>query len=410
MSKVIIVGGGAAGMLAAIAAGNIGHKVSIYEKNEKLGKKIYITGKGRCNITNASDMDELFKNVIKNNKFLYSAFYTFTNDDIVTLINEMGVPTKVERGNRVFPVSDKSNDVIIALTKKLKELNIDIHLTSPVKNIIVKDEIAVGITLANGEKVFGDDVIVTTGGFSYQTTGSNGDGYKFAKSMGHSVTKLYPSLVPYNTNEDFVLLLQGLSLKNIQATFYVNDKKVYSDFGEMLFTHFGVSGPVVLSSSSYLTEYIDGRNNVYMTIDLKPALSENDLDERITRDFNNNINKAFRNSLNELLPKKLIPVIIKLSNIDEFKKVNEITKEERHKLVMLLKGLKVTINSTRGFNEAIITRGGINVKEINPSTMESKKIHNLFFAGEVLDIDALTGGYNLQIAYSTGYLAGLSVN
>ncbi len=410
MSKVIIVGGGAAGMLAAIAAGNIGHKVSIYEKNEKLGKKIYITGKGRCNITNASDMDELFKNVIKNNKFLYSAFYTFTNDDIVTLINEMGVPTKVERGNRVFPVSDKSNDVIIALTKKLKELNIDIHLTSPVKNIIVKDEIAVGITLANGEKVFGDDVIVTTGGFSYQTTGSNGDGYKFAKSMGHSVTKLYPSLVPYNTNEDFVLLLQGLSLKNIQATFYVNDKKVYSDFGEMLFTHFGVSGPVVLSSSSYLTEYIDGRNNVYMTIDLKPALSENDLDERITRDFNNNINKAFRNSLNELLPKKLIPVIIKLSNIDEFKKVNEITKEERHKLVMLLKGIKVTINSTRGFNEAIITRGGINVKEINPSTMESKKIHNLFFAGEVLDIDALTGGYNLQIAYSTGYLAGLSVN
>lgn len=410
MSKVIIVGGGAAGMLAAIAAGNIGHKVSIYEKNEKLGKKIYITGKGRCNITNASDMDELFKNVIKNNKFLYSAFYTFTNDDIVTLINEMGVPTKVERGNRVFPVSDKSNDVIIALTKKLKELNIDIHLTSPVKNIIVKDEIAVGITLANGEKVFGDDVIVTTGGFSYQTTGSNGDGYKFAKRMGHSVTKLYPSLVPYNTNEDFVLLLQGLSLKNIQATFYVNDKKVYSDFGEMLFTHFGVSGPVVLSSSSYLTEYIDGRNNVYMTIDLKPALSENDLDERITRDFNNNINKAFRNSLNELLPKKLIPVIIKLSNIDEFKKVNEITKEERHKLVMLLKGLKVTINSTRGFNEAIITRGGINVKEINPSTMESKKIHNLFFAGEVLDIDALTGGYNLQIAYSTGYLAGLSVN
>lgn len=410
MSKVIIVGGGAAGMLAAIAAGNIGHKVSIYEKNEKLGKKIYITGKGRCNITNASDMDELFKNVIKNNKFLYSAFYTFTNDDIVTLINEMGVPTKVERGNRVFPVSDKSNDVIIALTKKLKELNIDIHLTSPVKNIIVKDEIAVGITLANGEKVFGDDVIVTTGGFSYQTTGSNGDGYKFAKSMGHSVTKLYPSLVPYNTNEDFVLLLQGLSLKNIQATFYVNDKKVYSDFGEMLFTHFGVSGPVVLSSSSYLTEYIDGRNNVYMTIDLKPALSENDLDERITRDFNNNINKAFRNSLNELLPKKLIPVIIKLSNIDEFKKVNEITKEERHKLVMLLKGLKVIINSTRGFNEAIITRGGINVKEINPSTMESKKIHNLFFAGEVLDIDALTGGYNLQIAYSTGYLAGLSVN
>lgn len=410
MANVIIVGGGAAGMLAAIAAGSIGHKASIYEKNEKLGKKMYITGKGRCNITNASDMDVLFNNVIKNNKFLYSAFYTFTNEDIISLLNEYGTPTKIERGNRVFPLSDKSYDVIAALTRKLKELKVDIHLENEVKNILVDDNVVKGIMLSKGTKIYADAVIVTTGGFSYQTTGSNGDGYKFAKSLGHTVTKLFPSLVPYNTAEDFIPLLQGLSLKNIEASFYVNGKKLYSDFGEMLFTHFGVSGPVVLSSSSYLTEKINGDNDVYMTIDLKPALSINELDDRITRDFGNNINKDFRNSLNELLPKKLIPIVIKLSGIDEFKKVNEITKEERHKLVMILKEFKITIVSTRGFNEAIITRGGINIKEVNPSTMESKLVHNLYFAGEVLDIDALTGGYNLQIAYSTGYLAGISIN
>ncbi len=409
MSKVVVVGGGAAGMLAAIGAAECGHNVTIYEKNEKLGKKMYITGKGRCNITNASEMDVLLKNVVKNNKFLYSAFYTYTNDSIVELINRMGVETKVERGNRVFPMSDKSSDVILALSRRIKELDISVEYNSSVKSIIQEDNIAVGIELVNGKKIATDNIIIATGGNSYQTTGSNGDGYKMAGKIGHNVTKIYPSLVPFNVKEEYVKELQGLSLKNIKGTFYVDDKEVYSEFGEMLFTHFGVSGPIVLSSSSYLTESISDNKNVTMKIDLKPSLSFVELDNRVTKDFNANINKDFRNSLNDLLPKKLIPVIINLSGIDEFKKVHDITKEERHMLVSLLKGMKLTIASTRGFNEAIITRGGIDVKEVNSSTMESKLIKHLFFAGEVLDIDALTGGYNLQIAYSTGYLAGISV-
>lgn len=409
MSKVIIIGGGAAGMMAAIGAATCGHEVHIFEKNEKLGKKMYITGKGRCNITNASEMDVLLKNVVKNNKFLYSAFYTYTNDSIVELINRMGVETKVERGNRVFPMSDKSSDVILALSRRIKELDISVEYNSSVKSIIQEDNIAVGIELVNGKKIATDNIIIATGGNSYQTTGSNGDGYKMAGKIGHNVTKIYPSLVPFNVKEEYVKELQGLSLKNIKGTFYVDDKEVYSEFGEMLFTHFGVSGPIVLSSSSYLTESISDNKNVTMKIDLKPSLSFVELDNRVTKDFNANINKDFRNSLNDLLPKKLIPVIINLSGIDEFKKVHDITKEERHMLVSLLKGMKLTIASTRGFNEAIITRGGIDVKEVNSSTMESKLIKHLFFAGEVLDIDALTGGYNLQIAYSTGYLAGISV-
>ena len=370
---------------------------------------MYITGKGRCNITNASEMDVLLKNVVKNNKFLYSAFYTYTNDSIVELINRMGVETKVERGNRVFPMSDKSSDVILALSRRIKELDISVEYNSSVKSIIQEDNIAVGIELVNGKKIATDNIIIATGGNSYQTTGSNGDGYKMAGKIGHNVTKIYPSLVPFNVKEEYVKELQGLSLKNIKGTFYVDDKEVYSEFGEMLFTHFGVSGPIVLSSSSYLTESISDNKNVTMKIDLKPSLSFVELDNRVTKDFNANINKDFRNSLNDLLPKKLIPVIINLSGIDEFKKVHDITKEERHMLVSLLKGMKLTIASTRGFNEAIITRGGIDVKEVNSSTMESKLIKHLFFAGEVLDIDALTGGYNLQIAYSTGYLAGISV-
>lgn len=409
MSKVIVVGGGASGMLAAIGAAECGHSVTIYEKNEKLGKKIYITGKGRCNITNASEMDVLLKNVIRNNKFLYSAFYTYTNDSIVALINEMGVETKIERGNRIFPVSDKSSDVIMALSKRLKELGVDIKYNSIAKSVIVKETTAIGIELENGNKIYADNVIVATGGYSYQTTGSSGDGYRMAKEVGHNVTKIYPSLVPFNAKEEYIKELQGLSLKNVKAAFYCGDKELYSEFGEMLFTHFGVSGPIVLSASSYLTEKISNNEKVTMKIDLKPALSFEALDARVTKDFSSNINKDFRNSLNDLLPKKLIPVIINLSGIDEFKKVHDITREERHKLVLLLKCLEVTITSTRGFNEAIITRGGIEVKEINSSTMESKIIKHLFFTGEVLDLDALTGGYNLQIAYSTGYLAGISV-
>lgn len=409
MSKVLIIGGGASGMLAAIGAATCGHEVTIFEKNEKLGKKIYITGKGRCNITNASDIETIIKNVIKNKKFMYSAFYAFTNDSIVDLINEMGVETKVERGNRVFPASDKSSDVIYALSRKLKDLGVKVQHNSSVKRIIVNDSVAQGIELKNGEKVYGDNVIVATGGYSYQTTGSSGDGYEFAKAIGHTVTKILPSLVPFNTKEEYVKELQGLSLKNVKGTFYVDGKETYSDFGEMLFTHFGVSGPIVLSASSYLTEKIDEKKNVEMRIDLKPALSFDELDTRITKDFTANINKDFRNSLGELLPRKLIPVIIELSKIDEFKKVHDITKEERRKLVNIIKNFPVTILSTRGFTEAIITRGGVNIKEINPQTMESKIVNRLFFTGEVLDVDALTGGYNLQIAYSTGYLAGISV-
>lgn len=409
MSNVFIIGGGAAGMLAAIGAAGMGHTVTIFEKNEKLGKKMYITGKGRCNITNASPMDEILKNVIKNNKFLYSAFNSFTNEDIIKILNDSGIETKVERGNRVFPVSDKSSDVILGLSRKLREYNVDLRFNSCVKALITDNNVCKGIVLKNGNKEYADAVIVTTGGFSYQTTGSTGDGYEFAKQVGHNVSKLYPSLVPFNVNEPFISKLQGVSLKNIRATFFVDNKNVYSEFGEMLFTHFGVSGPVVLSASSFITEKLNSNCAINMEIDLKPALPREELDSRITRDFKKNINKDFRNSLNELLPRKLIPVIVEKSGIDGFKKVNEITKEERNSLVRLMKGFKFKLASTRGFNEAIITRGGIDVKEINPRTMESKLVKNLYFAGEVLDVDALTGGYNLQIAYSTGYLAGVSV-
>ncbi|NLL93179.1 MAG: NAD(P)/FAD-dependent oxidoreductase [Clostridiales bacterium] len=409
MSKVIVIGGGAAGMLAAIAAGNCGHEVTIYERNEKLGKKVFITGKGRCNITNAADMDELIRSVIKNNKFLYSAFYTFTNENIVELLEEQGISTKVERGNRVFPVSDHSYDVIGGLTKKLNELGVEICLNSRVKSILIRDGICKGITLFDGTKIDADRVVVCTGGFSYQTTGSDGDGYEFAKKTGHVVTQILPSLVPLNIKEYYIKELQGLSLKNIKVTFFEEKKEIYSDFGEMLFTHFGVSGPVILSASGYITEKLAEKSHISLKIDLKPALSFKELDDRITRDFKENINKDYRNSLGDLLPKKMIPIVIKLSKISPYKKVNEITREERQGLTTLLKEFPATVESTRGFKEAIITRGGISIKDVNPQTMESKKVQGLFFAGEVLDVDALTGGFNLQIAWSTGYLAGLSV-
>lgn len=421
MSKVAIIGGGAAGMMAAIGAAICGHEVHIYEKNEKLGKKIYITGKGRCNVTNASDMETLFKNIVTNPKFMYSAFYTLPNDTVIDMFNnEMGVPTKVERGNRVFPESDKSSDIIGGLSRRLSELGVEVHFRADVDKLLVKqisdensdsegyEKVIEGIQLKNKEKVYCDNVIIATGGFSYQTTGSDGAGYKMAQATGHRVTDILPALVPLNIREEYVRELMGLSLRNIKATFYSGKKELYSEFGEMLFTHFGVSGPVILSGSSYITSRINSGEKITLKIDLKPALTEAELDARILRDFSEMLNKDFANSLGKLLPTKLIPIIIMLSEIDPHKKVNEITKEERKRLVELIKGMTLTVASTRSFNEAIITQGGVNVKDVNPATMESKLVKGMFFAGEVLDIDALTGGYNLQLAWSTGYLAGLS--
>ena len=406
MSKVIVVGGGAAGMMACHAAAMCGHQVTLLEKNEKLGKKIYITGKGRCNLTNASDMEVLFANVMSNRKFLYSAFYTFDNNQVIDLFEMNGMATKTERGNRVFPVSDHSSDVISTMAKVLKNDNVEVKLNTTVQSLIIKENKACGV-IVNGKEISADNVILCTGGLSYPSTGSTGDGYEFAKKAGHRITDCTPSLVPFNIREEWVKDLQGLSLKNSAVTIYDEKKKLYSDFGEMLFTHFGVSGPMILSASGNIKAG-EFAKPLKLVIDLKPAMTEEQLDKRILRDFDENKNKQFRNSVSKLLPSKLIPIIIDLSGIDPDKKVNEISKEERNHFVHLLKNLTMTINGLRGWNEAIITKGGINVKDVNPSTMESKLVSNLFFAGEVLDLDAMTGGYNLQIAWSTGYLAGLS--
>lgn len=406
MSKVIVVGGGAAGMMACHAAAMCGHQVTLLEKNEKLGKKIYITGKGRCNLTNASDMEVLFANVMSNRKFLYSAFYTFDNNQVIDLFEMNGMATKTERGNRVFPVSDHSSDVISTMAKVLKNDNVEVKLNTTVQSLIIKENKACGV-IVNGKEISADNVILCTGGLSYPSTGSTGDGYEFAKKAGHRITDCTPSLVPFNIREEWVKDLQGLSLKNSAVTVYDEKKKLYSDFGEMLFTHFGVSGPMILSASGNI-KAAEFAKPLKLVIDLKPAMTEEQLDKRILRDFDENKNKQFRNSVSKLLPSKLIPIIIDLSGIDPDKKVNEISKEERNHFVHLLKNLTMTINGLRGWNEAIITKGGINVKDVNPSTMESKLVSNLFFAGEVLDLDAMTGGYNLQIAWSTGYLAGLS--
>ena len=406
MSKVIVVGGGAAGMMACHAAAMCGHQVTLLEKNEKLGKKIYITGKGRCNLTNASDMEALFANVMSNRKFLYSAFYTFDNNQVIDLFEMNGMATKTERGNRVFPVSDHSSDVISTMAKVLKNDNVEVKLNTTVQSLIIKENKACGV-IVNGKEIYADNVILCTGGLSYPSPGSTGDGYEFAKKAGHRIIDCTPSLVPFNIREEWVKDLQGLSLKNSAVTIYDEKKKLYSDFGEMLFTHFGVSGPMILSASGNI-KAAEFAKPLKLVIDLKPAMTEDQLDKRILRDFDENKNKQFRNSVSKLLPSKLIPIIIDLSGIDPDKKVNEISKEERSHFVHLLKNLTMTINGLRGWNEAIITKGGINVKDVNPSTMESKLVSNLFFAGEVLDLDAMTGGYNLQIAWSTGYLAGLS--
>ncbi|MDF2609318.1 MAG: hypothetical protein K0R92_792 [Lachnospiraceae bacterium] len=408
--RVIVIGGGAAGMMAAIFAARNGNQVTIFEKNNKLGKKLYITGKGRCNITNACDVEDLFHNVISNPKFLYGAFYAFNSYDVINFFEELGLPTKIERGGRVFPQSDKSSDVIAALHNELLRLSVSIQYNSEVTELLLEDKVFKGVRLNGSKEIFyGDKVIITTGGLSYKATGSTGDGYQFAQILGHTITKLSPSLVPMNVKEIAIAKdLQGLSLKNIQIKVTSKNKEIYSDFGELLFTHFGVSGPVILSASSYCIPFIENKDLV-LSIDLKPALTKEQLDARVLRDFGEFSNKQYKNALEQLLPHKLIPVIIALSKIDPEKKVNLITKEERTALVDILKGFEFHITSFREYNEAVITKGGIQVKEINPSTMESKFAANVFFAGEVLDLDALTGGFNLQIAWSTAYLAGNAV-
>lgn len=407
MSNVIVVGGGAAGMMAAVFAARNGQNVQLLEKNEKLGKKLFITGKGRCNITNAADIEDLFTAVTSNPKFLYSGFYSFTNQQVIDFFEELGVKTKIERGERVFPVSDHSSDVIAAFSRELKLLGVSVSLHTEVRELLCEQDKVCGVLLTNGKKMKADAVIVATGGISYPSTGSTGDGYRFAKETGHRVTELLPSLVPMEVRQWYAKELQGLSLRNIEIRITDGKKKLYEEFGEMLFTHYGVTGPVILSASSVVGKTLR-KKELTLHIDLKPALSEEQLDKRILREFDANHNKQYKNSIDSLFPAKLKPVMIELSEIEPEKKVNEITKEERQRLVHLIKDFTMTLTGLRGYNEAIITKGGISVKEIDPGTMESKKMKGLYFAGEVLDLDAVTGGYNLQIAWSTGYLAGIN--
>lgn len=439
MSKVIVIGGGAAGMMAAIFTAAAGHQTVIFEKSEKLGKKVYITGKGRCNLTNACDLEELFRNVVTNSRFMYSAFYGFSNEQTIAFFQSLGLQTKVERGQRVFPVSDHSSDVIKVLEQELRRRGVEIHLNTPVKEILTEDGVFAGVVLSGGSKVYGDSCIIATGGLSYPTTGSTGDGYRFARALGHTVTPCYPSLVAVHLKSEYPKLLEGLSLKNIEVSVTaeqmtdeaqkeskgqsVKDGKakkakgrrlkegaeLYRDFGEMVFTAKGVSGPVILSASSYLAPLLKDYH-FRLHIDLKPALSEEQLDARILRDFDEAKNKQYKNALEHLLPQKLIRVIIELSGISPDKQVNAISREERRRLVTLLKDFSFEISGLGDYSEAIITKGGVQVKEINPSTMESKLVPGVYFAGEVLDVDALTGGFNLQVAWSSGWLAAQSID
>jgi len=411
MSKVIVIGGGPAGMFAAYFAANNGHKVTLLEQNEKLGKKLYITGKGRCNITNASDMEDLFANVCSNEKFLYSAFYSYTNDQVVEFFENYGLRTKVERGNRVFPVSDHSSDVIATLTRALKDVGVEVKLHTKVTKLLTEEDVIKGVVLEDKTTMMADAVVLATGGISYPSTGATGDGFRFAEGLNHKIVEPSPSLVPFEIQESWVPEMQGLALKNVAITIEREGKKLYTDFGEMLFTHFGVSGPMILSASASIKPayFKDFAHELTLKIDLKPALDREQLDKRVLKDFEEAKNKQYKNSIQKLLPSTMIPIIIKLSGIDPEKQVNEITREERARLVDLLKGLPMTILGLRGWNEAIITKGGVSVKQVNPSTMESKLVKGLYFAGELLDLDAMTGGYNLQIAWSTGYLAGSSI-
>lgn len=407
MSKVLVIGGGAAGMMAAYAAGMCGHEVTLLEQNEKLGKKIYITGKGRCNFTNASPLEEIMQAVVSNPKFLYSAFYTFSNDAVMDFFENQGMPYKIERGNRAFPVSDHASDVIRALERAMKEQNVRIRLHTQVRELLIEDDKATGVLLTNGDKIMADSLILATGGLSYPTTGSTGDGHTMAKNSGHKIVTPRPALVPLTTKEEYILRMQGLSLKNVSLKIKDEKRVIYDAFGEMLFTHFGVSGPLVLSASSVLSRDFPREYQAY--IDLKPALSEEVLNERLLREFSERPNQHIKAVFQQLLPAKMIPVMIELSQISMDKPVNAITKEERRRLVGLFKAFPFTITGTRGFKEAIITQGGVSVKDIDPATMESKRIKDLYLVGELLDLDALTGGYNLQIAWSTGYLAGISI-
>lgn len=409
MAKVVIIGGGPAGMMASIAASEDKvNDVIIIEKNEKLGKKLFITGKGRCNVTNKKYIQEFFDHITTNSNFLYSALYSFTNEDTINFFEERKVPLKVERGDRVFPQSNKSSDIIKALKSTIIQNGVKVKLNSEVSDIIVSNKRILYILLKNGEKIYGDYFIMCTGGCSYPQTGSNGYGYKLAQKLGHKIIKPKPSLVPLEFKENCVKELQGLSLKNVSVKIEDTKGKIlYKNFGEMIFTHFGASGPIVLTGSKVVSNNTD--KNLKFIINLKPALTSLELDKRIQKDFKKFINKDFKNSLNDLLPKKIISTIIKLSNINQNKKVNLITKEERRKLVHIIQNLTFSIKNTRPIEEAIVTSGGVDVKDINSSTMASKIIDNLYFAGELIDVDANTGGFNIQIALSTGYLAGISI-
>jgi predicted Rossmann fold flavoprotein len=417
MKKIAVIGCGAAGMMAALAAAESGGSVTIFEKNEKPGKKIYITGKGRCNVTNACDVTDFFDNVVRNPRFLYSAVYSFDNSAVMDFFEERGCHLKVERGDRVFPISDHSSDIIRTLFNAVKKAGVDVLFDVEVFSIEKERGEVKAITYSKKNDPITreefDSVIVCTGGMSYPSTGSNGDGYRFAENLGHSIVTVRPSLVPFEVEEEWCTDLQGLSLKNVSLRMYLEDpngeskkkkKPVYEEQGEMLFTHFGISGPLVLTASCF---YDPGKTGKIL-LDLKPALDEEKLDRRILRDFDDAPNRQFKNALGGLFPSKLIPVMIKLSGIDPEKPVNAITREERLAFGKLIKNLPMTIKRTRSFNEAIITRGGVNVKEIDPSTMESKLVKGLYFAGEVMDVDTVTGGFNLQVAWSTGHLAGVS--
>ncbi len=423
----MVIGGGAAGMMAAVTAAGNGHEVHVFEKNEKLGKKLFITGKGRCNLTNACDMDTLFASVVSNPKFLYSAFYGFTNEQAIEFFEDIGLRTKTERGNRVFPLSDHSSDVIRVLEKEMERRNVQVHLHSEVKEVLTDGAAFLGLLFRNGKKETGDACIIATGGLSYPSTGSTGDGYRFGEVTGHKVTKLMPALVPMEVKEWYAKELQGLSLRNVAAAVYDGKKKLYEEFGEMLFTHYGVSGPVILSASSVVGRRLGTgtvteagpekkqasekrtAKELTLKIDLKPALTAEQLDQRVLREFEEQKNKQFKNAVDKLFPAKLKPVMIELSKIPPEKKVHEITKEERRGFVELIKNFRMTLTGLRGFSEAIITRGGVSVRDIDPGTMESRYVKRLYFAGEVLDLDALTGGFNLQIAWSTGYAAGNAI-
>lgn len=408
MAKILIIGGGAAGMAAAAFLGEKKHQVHLFEKNEKLGKKLFITGKGRCNVTNTCDEETFFKSVVSNPKFLYSAFYGFTNQDVISYFEKLGLPLKEERGGRIFPKSDHSSDVIKVLERRMKELDVKIHLGSEVQEVLIEEtegeKVVTGVLLSNGQTVQGDRVIVATGGMSYQTTGSTGDGYRFAKDAGHKVTDLCCALVPVETKEEYVTRMQGLALKNVSFTVKDGKKVLYQDFGELLFTHFGISGPLVLTASSYIGKKLE-KKELQGYIDLKAALTEEQLDARILREFEAGINKQFKNVISGMFPSKMFPVILELCKIPAEKKVNEITKGERLDFIYLVKHFPVTITGLREFREAIITQGGVKTGEINPKTMESKKVNGLYFIGEVLDLDAVTGGFNLQIAWSTARAA-----